>query len=284
MAVGRGDVDGPRLGVPTFFWAAPVRGGRSLRAQGLSAVEAARRHLVEHAPLYRGTAAQWASAEATRVHDTGQGAVIVAFEQRVQGVRVFRDEVKAVMDRELSLVALSGYLTPERTPKGRFALSAATAVAAAWQADTGTLVEALGPPTAPDADGWVAWREPGRRARARPVWFALADGLMPAFSIELESAAEAARLRVPRRRGRRGTGRPGWLVAGAAAPERRATVTRVRGDPRAPRGEPHARLARPAPTRAPTGTSAPPGPRRAERVVGPGPATRDGPSARRVLR
>lgn len=179
----------PRLGVPTFFWAAPVRGGRSLRAQGLSAVEAARRHLVEHAALYRGTAAQWASAEATRVHDTGQGAVIVAFEQRVQGVRVFRDEVKAVMDRELSLVALSGYLTPERAPKGRFALSAATAVAAAWQADTGTLVEALGPPTAPDADGWVAWREPGRRARARAVWFPLADGLMPAFSIELESAA-----------------------------------------------------------------------------------------------
>lgn len=178
----------PRLGVPTFFWATPVSGRRTPRAQGLSAVEAARQHLLEHAPLYRGAPAQWASAVVTHVHDTGQGAVIVAFEQRVQGVRVFRDEVKVVMDRELSLVALSGYLTPELSPRGRFALTAASAVAAAWQADTGTLSDAVESSAPAGDDGWLEWRQDGRRARARPVWFPLADGLMPAFSIELESS------------------------------------------------------------------------------------------------
>lgn len=44
----------PRLGVPTFFWAAPpAPGTRSPRDQGLTIEQAARRHLFTHAALYR---------------------------------------------------------------------------------------------------------------------------------------------------------------------------------------------------------------------------------------
>ena len=42
----------PRLGVPTFFWAAPPpEGSRSPRALGLSIEQAARRYLFAHAGL-----------------------------------------------------------------------------------------------------------------------------------------------------------------------------------------------------------------------------------------
>lgn len=182
----------PRLGVPTFFWASPELSPRTLRAQGLAPAEAARRHLLAHAALYRGEPAQWAAASVAHVHDTGQGAIIVTFQQRVAGVRVFRDELKVVMDRELSLVALAGYLTPELTRRGTFSLTATSAVAAAWQEETRALAEPIAPTSSvPDSQGYLEWNLPGRWARARPVWFPVADGLVPAFSIELESAAGA---------------------------------------------------------------------------------------------
>ncbi|MCC6332647.1 MAG: M36 family metallopeptidase [Myxococcales bacterium] len=179
-----------RLGVPTFFWASPHHASRTPRAVGLSATEAARQHLLAHVALYRGSPPQWAAAEVAHVHDTGQGAVIVAFQQRVDGVRIFRDELKVVMDRELNLVALSGYLTPELKALGAFALTATSAVATAWQLETRQLAEPREPSrSVPDDGGYLRWEEPGRFARARPVWFALGDGLVPAYSIELESSA-----------------------------------------------------------------------------------------------
>lgn len=44
----------PRLGVPAFFWAVPPAPGTpSPRSLGLTAEQAARRHLFTHAALYR---------------------------------------------------------------------------------------------------------------------------------------------------------------------------------------------------------------------------------------
>lgn len=67
----------PRLGVPTFFWAAPpAPGARAPRDAGLTAEQAARQYLFSHAGLYRTGAAQLAEAFLVQLHDTGQGAIV----------------------------------------------------------------------------------------------------------------------------------------------------------------------------------------------------------------
>ena len=88
----------PRYGIPTFFWAAPQLTNRSFRDMGLTPAEAARRYLLTHAEIYRGDSSRWAEAQVSSVHDLNDGsAVIVTFQQRVHGVRVFRDELKVIM-------------------------------------------------------------------------------------------------------------------------------------------------------------------------------------------
>ena len=122
-----------RLGVPTFFWAAPPpEGSRSPRDLGLSVEQAARRYLFAHAGLYRANPAELAEGALVRLHDTGEGVIIASFEKRVNGVSVFRDRLNVAMNRKLELVALSGYLPPVALKEARFKLAAPTALASAW--------------------------------------------------------------------------------------------------------------------------------------------------------
>lgn len=175
----------PRLGVPTFFWAEPLTRANSPRAAGLTAVEAARTFLLEHASPYRMTAARAAAAVVAGVHDTGQGAIVVAFQQRVADVPVYRDEVHVVLTRELELVAISGYLTPEIERHGDFLLAPASAAGAAWSHATGALrgIEGDG---ARDEAGFTTWTLDDGFVRARPVYFPLVDGVAAAFHVEVE--------------------------------------------------------------------------------------------------
>ncbi len=179
-----------RYGIPTFFWAAPERAARSFRDMGLTPAEAARRYLLTHAELYRGEPTRWAEAQVSQVHDLNDGtAVIVTFQQRVRGVRVFRDEVKVIMTSKLQLVALSGYLTPETKPQGDFALAAESAIGSAFQnligrSLQGTELEDLG--TFPG--GYQHWQLAGSATpvRTRAVYFPLPEGVVPGFYVELD--------------------------------------------------------------------------------------------------
>ena len=180
----------PRYGVPTFFWAAPRQDARTLRDMGLTPVEAARRHLLEHVELYRGEPARWAEAQVSQLHDLADGtAVIVTFQQRLNGVRLFRDEMKVVMNARLELVALSGYLTPQTRARGEFSLSPSTALRTAWadlagRAFDGVTLTALGPAEG----GYEQWKlsDASTAARTRPVYYPLPEGLVPGFYVELE--------------------------------------------------------------------------------------------------
>ncbi len=191
-ALARGYVSSsePRLGVPTFFWSSPEVAGRSFADMGLTPEQAARRYLLTHAELYRGVPSRWAEARVSGVHDLHDGgAVIVSFQQRVNGVRVFRDELRVIMTAKLGLVAMSGYLTPETRVRGDFALSGATAIGSAYQSLAGLALE-------PSAlvergvfnGGYTHWRLAGSDTdvRSRPVYFPLPDGLVPGFYVELE--------------------------------------------------------------------------------------------------
>lgn len=180
-----------RLGVPTFFWAAPPRAGtRSFRAQGLSPEQAARRHLFTHAGLYRALPAQLAEASLVRLHDTGQGALIATFEKRVSGVSVFRDRLNVAMNQQLELVALTGYLSPATAKDAEFKLTAATAFAAAWLALTGAPIESFHfREGALDEAGFRRFTttlEQPFSGRAKKVFYPLPERLVPAWHLELE--------------------------------------------------------------------------------------------------
>src|SRR5262245_16558010 len=99
-----------RLGLPTFVWASR-RGGPGITfTKGVGREEqAARRHLGDYASLYRLGPDDAQAAVVSSIHNTGQGAVIVAFRQVVGNIDVFRDEIRIVMGQDLALVAVSGY-------------------------------------------------------------------------------------------------------------------------------------------------------------------------------
>jgi ribosomal protein L35AE/L33A len=180
----------PRLGVPTFFWAwRPAPGQRTLRDMGLSAAQAARRHLAAHAALYRTTPGHVAEVRVTRVHDLGdQGAVIVQFEQDVRGVRVFRDEVKVIMTPGLELVAISGALTPQLKTMGQFDLAPETALTVAFQDLMNTGHEPVTLKSLGAEGSWTRFQlndEP-TPARARQVWYPHVNGVEPAWQLELD--------------------------------------------------------------------------------------------------
>lgn len=180
----------PRLGVPKFLWAAPQRATTSLAALNVTPEQAARRYLAQYAELYRNGYPQLAAAKVSGVHDLHDGsAVIVTFQQRVRDVRVFRDEVHVVMNARLELVAISGYLTPATHTRAPFKLSAPTALLTAARDLTGAdfnpqLVSELGP----GEGGYTRFAVKTSRtpARTRPVYFPMADGLVPGFYVELK--------------------------------------------------------------------------------------------------
>lgn len=180
----------PRYGVPTFFWAAPLKGERSYRDMGLSPAQAARRYLLTHAELYRGETTRWAEAQVSSVHDLGDGsAVIVTFQQRLGGVRVFRDELKVIMTSKLSLVALSGYLTPQTRPLGAFALAAPAAISSAYQNLIGRSMTADELTSLGQFEGgYEHWRLARTQTpvRTRAVYFPLPEGVVPGFYVELD--------------------------------------------------------------------------------------------------
>ena len=176
----------PRLGVPTFFWA-----NRRPAPPGLTAAEAARHHLLAHAELYRASSPGWASAHISSLHDLHDGsAIIVTFQQRIGDVRVFRDELKVILNRDLELIALAGYLTPATTPLGHFALRPESAIASAAL----ILGRSVGPeaisPLGTEEGGYSRWKlEGASSARTRPVYFPLPSGLVPSFYGELKVQA-----------------------------------------------------------------------------------------------
>jgi hypothetical protein len=196
------------LGVPSFLWArpgAPAGGVASARVGGTprprSPVEAARAHLGGAAAAYRLGARDAAAAEAARVHDTGHGPIVVSFRQRPGGVAVFGEEASVLMARDLSLVAISGALSPADPAAlaldgGAWRLDARAALAAALTDVTGEAfapgdVQAAGQAGQVPAYDLLPAVAAARAERllhpatVERVWFRLPAGLRPAWHVEL---------------------------------------------------------------------------------------------------
>jgi MYXO-CTERM domain-containing protein len=196
----------PRSGVPSFVWGTEQKASGAVLASALPTVEnAARAHLLEHAELYGLSQAAIDTARVAQVHDTGRGGVIVVLRQEIGGVPLFEHDAKVLLRRDRSLVALSGSLHPLalQTTKsaGSFALPVASAVARAladlYAVSLGS--SALAPSAAGPKGDYQRFdlASPGqgalsavrfeRPARARKVYFATADRLVPAYYVELFS-------------------------------------------------------------------------------------------------
>jgi hypothetical protein len=187
----------PRLGVPSFFWAPRAASPmRSLADQGVTAQQAALRHLFAWAPLYGMAGPQLVeAARLVRLHDLGRGAIIASFEQRERGLPVFRQRLTVIMNQQLELIALSGHFTPS-VARASFKLGGETAFSAAVTELTGRLLEpSRVRATQLDDAGFQQFSVelPGLRvgevARAKQVLFDDARELVPAWYIELEAGA-----------------------------------------------------------------------------------------------
>jgi Zn-dependent metalloprotease len=72
----------------------------------------------------------------TSLHDMGRGPIIAKFAQEFSGVEVFNRELNVLMDRDLNMVAASGYFaninqSHKSTPKLRLFSSQESAFSAA---------------------------------------------------------------------------------------------------------------------------------------------------------
>jgi hypothetical protein len=200
----------PRLGVPTFLWASEgVRGQArqlsTIKAQVGGDIEsAARDHLGDNGSLYRLSGDDVMAARLVAVHDTGRGAIIAKFKQEIGGIEVFRDEINVVMNRDLKLVAITGYLTGDGDGSApqNFSLQPAEALSKALEDLTGTALnpsalrgrspvtapgEAANPYTLYTADAGAAqnFRFSDEPARVKKVMYHLIDGYIPAYYIEV---------------------------------------------------------------------------------------------------
>jgi MYXO-CTERM domain-containing protein len=189
-------------GRPTMLWG--VRGANAISPALKSTPEAAARfHLLTHAGRYGLTPAALATAELKEIHDTGRGGILVSFTQRVDGVQLFHNDVKVMMDRNLGLVAIGGNLHPAAVAKPKVAPFSVTDVKAVSAALSDLYGVTFQPSDLVDTKKIKAEyryydlaatplvKAQGlhftRPSRVKKVYFPLPDRLVPAYYLELLS-------------------------------------------------------------------------------------------------
>lgn len=184
------------LGTPSFAFG-DMRDRPDLA--NLSHADAGRAYLREFAGTFD-LDSEDRSLQLQQVHESKHGPVIVAFERRINGMPVFRDELKVAMTKDHRLVSVSGQVAPlgslsdsaalesklkfERSAEE--ALQFALADAAADTRVAGTQFIASPRRFAGDYTEYVAADVALPPSRARSVLFPTQAGLIPAHYIELE--------------------------------------------------------------------------------------------------
>lgn len=198
-------------GVPSVVWAKAgmPKANVSALKPSMQASSAARSYLAKFAPMYGLSKTAAAGAELKNLHDTGKGAIIAKFTQRVNGVEVFGQELNVAMKRDMSLVALTGSLSAQAaryqkvsddtmrsgsTGNGDFAEGPENAIASAFANLGGTLdvanlkVKATkGDYTSYDASSVMGNYIITDAVRTKPVYFSHKSELEPAYYVEISA-------------------------------------------------------------------------------------------------
>ncbi|MCC7217713.1 MAG: M36 family metallopeptidase [Burkholderiales bacterium] len=191
-----------RHGVPTFLWGAAAvaqSAGPAPKAE-LDAETAARGHLRELAGTYRTTATEIDALPVANVQRMDNGSALVRFTGAVDGIEVFREGFNVLVARDGALVAIGGFAMGAPASHRKSAqdapLTAANAAAAAL-ADFGFAADVAARFARSAADGGYErlalptetvgsdGASLADAARAKRVWFRLADALVPAYYIEV---------------------------------------------------------------------------------------------------
>lgn len=204
-----------RLGVPSFL---ALRPGMALlsttAAKKLTAESAARAHLKSFADLYQLSPAEIDAAPLHHIEQLFNGAVLAKFTNQKDGIEIFRESATVLMKSPSEASAIGGSLGPtsnvtviSSSRLALFKLGPADAVASAlgdYDFDASIaprLVRAEQPPRVADlgAAGYQRFSLPpdatvstltrmSEPARTKPVWFRVAEGLVPAHYVELQMA------------------------------------------------------------------------------------------------
>jgi len=203
-------------GVPTFFWADAADAASLLATvKSTKAEDRAWAYVKENAALYGLGPLALSAAYVKHVHDTGRGGINVIYGQKVEGIEVFRQEMKVLLDRGGLLVAIGGNLHRAAAPIGKGTQQAFSAGPA--QAISAALSDVYGVPTSAEdlldlkqeKDGYRFFdlrsdselSSKGFRlstpSRAKKVFFAMPGGLVPAYYLEIfggKTASTSARM------------------------------------------------------------------------------------------
>src|SRR5262249_6727543 len=83
---------------------------------GATSERAAKWYLQKLAPLYQLPSAALSTVVTGYVHDTGRGGIIVEDLQKVDGIDVYHNALKVLMERDQTLVAITGNLHAAAVP------------------------------------------------------------------------------------------------------------------------------------------------------------------------
>ncbi|GAB3016972.1 rhombosortase-dependent M36 family metallopeptidase [Bowmanella dokdonensis] len=191
------------LGKATFIWADANRSRPNL---SLIAPEQRSQYAAEYY-LNRLTGMGSAKAGISQVklqslHDIQRGAIVAKFRQSIQGIEVFNREYNVAMDRELNLVAGSGYLAQSPDKRNLLKLlgsftSAEMAVQKAFTDLAGAQVNLY---KSNESNGYVHFeaealdsdKQVVGQPRAKKVFYELKGKLVAAYYVEAEIADKAA--------------------------------------------------------------------------------------------
>lgn len=188
------------LGLPEFLKAtaaAPNRAGSMLLVADAAPI--ARTYLKALASSYRVSAAEIDALDAFDQQRLPNGAAIVRFENRVDGIEVFRDGFNVLIRADGSLDTVSGFASGAAGPAAQrgFARSAEEAIASALQRDFNFAPASFTLGDQRGAYSYYTTAQTGARgerllqpARVKPVYFRLPDGLVAAHYVELDVATE----------------------------------------------------------------------------------------------
>jgi len=185
-------------GIPRFIWAADAQPARTAHSPG----DAAREHLERFASAYGLSKGALANMRTTAITRTPRGDHLVRMVQELDGIEIYRGELKAVVRPDLSLVALAGApsrVTTAKPADRAFRLTQGQAVSRAlgdlYKVSVPDGFESLSKLGEDVRDRWVELPslssvQLSEPARARKVFYRDGDRLVAAYMTEFYSSRD----------------------------------------------------------------------------------------------
>ncbi|MRG95576.1 M36 family metallopeptidase [Polyangium spumosum] len=205
----------PRTGAPAFFWASRDQGGTKALVASTKPDIAARKALVNVAPMLRLPEAAIQATVVREIHHRDEGGVVVRLAQEIDGIEVHRGGANVLLDRSHRLVAASNHLHPSgfagnKRVSRTFVVTPQGALASAFRDFHGADLPVANLVPRGEKGRYQTFdllptegHELGGPARVKKVYFPLPDRLVPAYYLEIR----------PREVGQKESGLYGYVIA-----------------------------------------------------------------------